>query len=619
MTTVITVHGTFAHIGGGGASETSAWWQSDSAFAALVKELGKEKADSIKVEPFEWSGDNSERARRIAGCALFERLRQLEAAGEPYALVGHSHGGSVISAALLESIRRGVKLDNLKKWITVGTPFIKLRKESFLFMRLPILLKAVFVASLMLLMMFLFYGIGDYISNGWKFANRFQAWRFVISASLAALPFVLFYLIAKAWEGRELFFYRRSVVRRARERFGPKWVGLCHEDDEAVQGLSSLQSVDVPIFDRQFAVSSISQAAVFLLPIAYLFIVTSSPIMVALTDFLKDRVYKIAEYEAKELEFRTAEEELRTLQRQMWRLRRRLDDDGPTPDMGAKLADQAELKKLTARREKLRDQLRKAYPNFAELQRASRFARRFLRDKNKKPCDGSSLCDRGKNWVLNSRLLFHLVTDEAASWLVDEDVRWGAYGRYLFFLLPILLVPFVFGVVAVVIVLVVQAAARGVSYLLSVYLDSLTWFQVRRSALGNDTESEVALLAASAPPWLDMTPRYLPTELRDIITTHSNAAMTESLGKIRNAISDLAFADGHSGDMTKTVLGFLNWKELIHTTYFEVPEFRAFIAHILADGDPAANRAALLNVLDEARARTWMMALWGDDNAAGQA
>lgn len=620
MTTIITVHGTFAHVGTGvdTSSGITAWWRADSAFASLVKELGKEKANSIKVECFEWSGENSESARRQAGRALFERLRQLEAAGERYALVGHSHGGSIISAALLESVHRRTKLDNLQKWITVGTPFVTLRKETFLFMRLPLLLKAVFVASLMLLMMSLFYGVGDYVAGGFEFKNRFQAWRFVISALLAALPFVLFYLAARFWESRNLFFYRRGVIRRARERFGPKWVGLCHEDDEAVQGLSSLRAVDVPIFDRQFAVPTISQAAVFLLPVAYLYIVTSSSMMVSLTDFLKTSVYKVAEYEARELEFRTAEEELRKLQRQIWRLRRKLDDETPTPDAGARLADQAEFTKLTQQRNKLREQLLVAYPNFVELQRASRFARHFLRDKDLKPCEGNGLCSRGQDWVLNSRLLFHLVTDEAASWLVDEDVRWGTYGRLLFFAVPVFLVPIVFGAIAVIIVLVVQLAARVVSDLLSRYLDSLTWSQVKRSAFGNDTESEVALLAAPAPPWLELTPRYLPTELRDVITAHSNAAMTDSLAKIRNAISDLAFADGHSGDMSKTVLGFLNWRELIHTSYFEVPEFRAFVAHILANGDPAANPAVLTATLDPERARTWMLALWGDAEVGGQ-
>ena len=88
--------------------------------------------------PFVWSGENSERERRQAGSELLKVLQGLEARNETYSVVGHSHGGSVIAAALVESVARKRPLEHLKRWITVGAPFVALRKERFLFARLTL-------------------------------------------------------------------------------------------------------------------------------------------------------------------------------------------------------------------------------------------------------------------------------------------------------------------------------------------------------------------------------------------------------------------------------------------------------------------------------------------------
>lgn len=624
MTTVITVHGTFAHVASdsvaplegpaavAASSAPSPWWQRESAFAKLVAELSSTTGDAVKVESFEWSGLNSETSRREAGLELFEKLRALEARGEKYSIVAHSHGGSVVSWALLYAVRKKVALDGLHKWITVGTPFVELRRERYLFMRLPILLKAVFVASLMLLFMFLFYGVSDYLSRGWMFQNRyFGVWRFVISAALASLPFVLFYIVARYWDGRQLFFYRRGIVRRARERYGSKWVGLCHEDDEAVQGLSSLRDMNVPIFERRFAVPVLSIMSVFILPMAYLYVVTSPPTMVAIAEFLSARVYEVKALEQVEPAFSAEQREIRSVRREIRRTRAMIDRAESQSDVTKRLDAESQLKSLVEQRRALRQKFEDAFPNAVQLQRTDRFARRFLQ-RDGKPCEDARLCDGGRNLALNSRLLFHLVTDEASSWLVDEDLRWSTYGRLVRYTVPVILVPIVFGLVAMAMVLIVQWLAVRISAVSSRMLDRMTWKQVRRAALGNDTESEVALAAMPCPPWLDVHPRYLPPDLGRIITEHSNKAMIESLGKIRNAISDLAFADGtRQSDVAAAVLGYLNWKELIHTTYFEVPEFRAFIAHVLADGEAGSRPDTLAQTLDEATARTWLLALNG--------
>ncbi len=63
--------------------------------------------------------------------------------------------------------------------------------------------------------------------------------------------------------------------------------------------------------------------------------------------------------------------------------------------------------------------------------------------------------------ALNSALLFHIVTDELASAFVDEDTRWGPYGGLLRLSLPIVLVPFVFALLALGILMLIRVPRRG--------------------------------------------------------------------------------------------------------------------------------------------------------------
>src|SRR5688572_25781027 len=114
MATIVTVHGTFSS----GPLEGQSWWQRGSAFAVRLPELIEGADGKLGIEPFVWNGLNSETARRQAGERLAGRLAELEAAGEPYAVVGHSHGGSVVGAALLNAARNKQPLRLLQRWIT---------------------------------------------------------------------------------------------------------------------------------------------------------------------------------------------------------------------------------------------------------------------------------------------------------------------------------------------------------------------------------------------------------------------------------------------------------------------------------------------------------------------
>jgi hypothetical protein len=124
---VLLVHGTFA------TSDDDLgkrWWQRESDFWNwLNKRLeGRAACGPTESRLFRWSGKNSEKARLEAARDLLKtRLLPYEKDGQPYHLIGHSHGGSVIWAALREAVKGGHELRCLRSWTTVGTPFMGYR------------------------------------------------------------------------------------------------------------------------------------------------------------------------------------------------------------------------------------------------------------------------------------------------------------------------------------------------------------------------------------------------------------------------------------------------------------------------------------------------------------
>jgi hypothetical protein len=125
---ILLIHGTFA---GSAAHEGDSWWQQGSpAWVELSKRLPAGARMPERGDVFHWSGENSERARIKAGQDLLERLLELETAGRGYHLIGHSHGGSVIWHTLRLATIRRKKLDGLKSWTTVGTPFLHYRTRN---------------------------------------------------------------------------------------------------------------------------------------------------------------------------------------------------------------------------------------------------------------------------------------------------------------------------------------------------------------------------------------------------------------------------------------------------------------------------------------------------------
>jgi hypothetical protein len=128
---------------------------------------------------------------------------------------------------------------------------------------------------------------------------------------------------------------------------------------------------------------------------------------------------------------------------------------------------------------------------------------------------------------------------------------------------------------------------------------------VKRSTFGNDTEGEIVIGADYGPSWLEPVTCILPPEVSDSISARSNAMASESISKFRNAISTLAFAEGED---TKQglITNYLSWKELVHTSYFDVPEFRMIIAAAIAQAEGFAPSGALREHPGLQQTLTWV-------------
>jgi hypothetical protein len=267
MATIVTVHGTFSS----GPLEGQKWWQRGSGFASHLPKLIEGADGRLVVEPFVWKGLNSESVRRAAGEQLAAKLAEIEAAGEPYAVIGHSHGGSVVSAALLNAACNGQSLPLMQRWITVGTPFIKTERQRFLFSRLGILGKAIYLT----LLTFLFLGL--LVAMGGSVENEPAAWIMLFATFVA--PIAVFYALLRFQETRRSLAFNRGHLRFAGSHFSNRWLSLWHAKDEAVQCLKAVKRVDVSIFPRHFAASALQLLAIGFIPLACVLALNSPSIM----------------------------------------------------------------------------------------------------------------------------------------------------------------------------------------------------------------------------------------------------------------------------------------------------------------------------------------------------
>lgn len=277
MAKIVTVHGTFAS----GPPEGSKWWQRTSPFTAQLQQWVESDDGPVSIEPHIWDGSNSEAARRAAGEKLADKLNNIEANNEPYVVIGHSHGGSVISAALLGLARQKLPLSGLRQWITIGTPFIETKRQRFLFSRLGVFGKAVYLTLLTFLV------LGTLALFVQAESRPLQGWLIAVVAFVG--PLFLFYVILRFLEQRRTLRFNPAVLSFAKRDYAGRWLSLWHAKDEAVQSLKAVKSLDVEIFSRNFAASTLNLLAVAIVPLLCIYTLNSEVIM----DAIAQKVFSI--------------------------------------------------------------------------------------------------------------------------------------------------------------------------------------------------------------------------------------------------------------------------------------------------------------------------------------
>ncbi|WP_306253986.1 hypothetical protein [Parvularcula sp. IMCC14364] len=239
MTTIITVHGTNA---GDESDAGEQWWQQGSAFQENLSEYVEAPDGRLTFKPFHWGiGPNSELKRRDAGNDLRREMLALEKEGEPYSVIGHSHGGSVLTHALFSAYAKKLSLPNMKSWVTVGTPFIDNERTSFILKRFNLFGQiGIAIAVIQIL------GLISIPFISWFMYGTFMG-------ASAGLIFAAFLLLAS------VAFFAISFTARARKRqnghhkknfaeqYQKKWSSFRHHSDEAIEGLKNIQNVRISI------------------------------------------------------------------------------------------------------------------------------------------------------------------------------------------------------------------------------------------------------------------------------------------------------------------------------------------------------------------------------------
>lgn len=473
---LITVHGTGA--GDPENLEGKRWWQLGSKFH---KELGDRinlSSAELEFEPFQWKvGPNKESERRNAGISLLKRLRDYDEQGIKYILIGHSHGGSVIYQALLHSVLKGQELSGLLHWTTIGTPFLNYTKNTFMFQRLTGIRLTIYTTGLAAFLISLTYWIfgtsGDF--NHIEYANSLNLspakLRFAHQINMQnalynlAAAFFFYSLICFVTlfvlERRKKKWFTTKQKKRVEDWYAEKWLGLWHQEDEAISALINVRNVSYRVVPSSFLAPIVGYLNFIL--VAFFALIFVVDIM-----FLGGDAFS-------EFAFETA-----------------------APTLEA--------------------------------------------DEN--------------TGMFNA---------------VSGEVHW------FYLSLAIVALLLMVGVVIGLFTWVLKYVARVVGIPIAALFNSVIWKSVRDRAWGDDLPSEDVKGVANIPPEFSKSFPQLPDAVALPLKTHSDGHAISTLNKVRILLG-MADDGQPPADLRAELTHTLNWQELIHTSYFEVPEFVDLVA-----------------------------------------
>ena len=488
MATVITVHGTFSS----GPEEGSQWWQLGGPFEADLKAYVRAADGSLKIRPFVWDGQNSESSRRKAAQKLLDLVLELENKGEPYCLVGHSHGGSVIAHMLSLASIAGQRLPSLSLWSTVGSPFIVLKSNALLISRL-------FPFEKLILFSALVGGILSYLllsaRSGWA-EPRFDQ----LIACL--FPGALAYLFIWWKDMRRLAYSRQWNLLAVAHAFAHNSLCVYHSDDEAINSLTSVPKVKLSIFDRRF-----------LSGIALWFVIAVTPIVFIISflvvAYVLSKMLGIASNEASSF--------------------------SEYMSLGIRVADYV----------------------------------------------GGRFTDP---------ILFPLL-----------GPTWG-------YNIQLALLVLAFVIICFGMFIIVGWLTAILSGLLARRLNVMATFHVAQAAYGADTiglTGESSSFSAFNGAGIS---HMLPNKVGEAIRETADVAASKTISDLRRKISLLISSIGQH-DVSSASDNVLTWNELIHTTYFKVPEFRALLCIAIARAKGFTASDLLMRDTSVANVENWLTSI----------
>ena len=568
---LITVHGT-------GAGDTSrfgdGWWQLESTF---LTDLGQRleldvNPDSGEVFPFQWEqGPNSEKQRRAAGTQLYQTMLHCEASGAQYTVVGHSHGGSVLYHALLQSVDHDTPLKNLKGWCTVGTPFLDYRPNTFLFQRLHGL------------------GLAFYASGAISVFLGFCVWVNLLvrgeHATLEAMRNALFLFGVLSIAGLYIFEYFRkswftdSQKKKVAEWYSERWLGLWHAEDEAISALKNIKLVKVPIIKDDFLKPLIAMTQVVIMVIIGAYFVRDIWLNDAASLY---NVLLIGESEESELATQLTET---SFQLEM------AYQTASTPEMVAQL-DAAKVNLefatelgYTIEEAELAVQLEATTGLMEQLAATSELLEYAsqLAATSEGPEMVAQLATTIEENELASQVAAQLASQLATTIADPELAAQVAEANEEFKTDEAFFFGAIFGSIIILFIFITAGTyvLRFLAWLtgkpLSWILNKILWASVRQEVWGDDLLKEDVRAIRPLPAEFNKNPGPLPESVARPLRMFSEQNAIQTLYNVRRVLG-MSDETVTAPELQSNLTESLKWEELIHTSYFKVPEFVDLLA-----------------------------------------
>ena len=200
-------------------------------------------------------------------------------------------------------------------------------------------------------------------------------------------------------------------------------------------------------------------------------------------------------------------------------------------------------------------------------------------------------------------LLVHgLVMQGGMAVSIDAQI-FSAYGIALFTILAFAF--FAMWLILYLAVILSQLTGYLLGIPLSSAINASVWSHLRSAARGEDVRGEYVTTVEPTPSHFPRGGNMLPVDVAQALVAFTSAHSPAAIYKARKILA-LRNESGLSSDLITEISAALSWNELLHTAYFEVPEFIRFLAIILSDAGVAPARHGAWTDADRQRTECWV-------------